>query len=110
MIETSPLTEQDVRDLVRILEAVGDRARQPHHEGDEEQADLESEFVYDILMKQNNGFIILHEFVKDALLQKNGIIKCFVEEKSEIPVVVKAATCVRMSVSRFGSPKGVYQR
>ena len=46
---------------------------------DEKQAELESKFVYDTLMKDNNGFIILHQFIKDALMQKNGFIKVFYE-------------------------------
>ena len=49
----------------------------PVHEGDEKQAELESEYVYEVLMKQNDGFIVLHQFVKDALMQRNGIIKCY---------------------------------
>lgn len=53
---------------------------------DELQADLESQYVYDILMKDNDGFIILHQFVKDALLQNNGIIKVYYEEKSQTEV------------------------
>ena len=51
---------------------------------DEMQADLESQFVYDIMMKENDGFIILHQFVKDALLQNNGIIKVFYEQKDDV--------------------------
>ena len=56
----------------------------PTYEGDEEQAELESSYVYDTLMKENNGFLIVHQFVKDALLQKNGFIKCFYEKNNEI--------------------------
>ena len=47
----------------------------PESAADEDQAAMESRFVYDILMKQNDGFLILHQTIKDALLQKNGIIK-----------------------------------
>ncbi|RKY42338.1 MAG: hypothetical protein DRP85_03365 [Candidatus Makaraimicrobium thalassicum] len=58
----------------------------PTGEGDELQAELESEYVYDVLMKQNDGFIILHQFVKDALMQRNGILKVYYneEEKEEV--------------------------
>ena len=52
----------------------------PVYEGDEKQAELESNYVYDILMKENNGFLIIHQFVKDALMQKNGFIKVFYEK------------------------------
>lgn len=55
----------------------------PVHDGDEKQAELESEYVYEILMKQNDGFIILHQFVKDALMQRNGILKCYYSKRTE---------------------------
>lgn len=55
----------------------------PVHEGDEKQAEMESEYVYEILMKQNDGFIILHQFVKDALMQKNGILKVYYSETTK---------------------------
>ena len=55
----------------------------PVHEGDEKQAELESEYVYEVLMKQNDGFIILHQFVKDALMQRNGILKVYYAKHDE---------------------------
>lgn len=48
---------------------------------DRRQAELESRFVYDVLMKDNNGFIALHEFFKDALMQKNGFFKVYYENQ-----------------------------
>lgn len=51
---------------------------------DEKQAELESQFVYDILMKENDGFILIHQFVKDALIQRNGILKVYYEEDDEV--------------------------
>jgi hypothetical protein len=51
---------------------------------DEKQAELESEFVYDILMKQNDGFILIHQFVKDALMQRNGVLKVYYENNEEV--------------------------
>lgn len=52
----------------------------PINEGDEDQAQLETQYIYDIIMKRNPGFIILHTAVKDALLQRNGIIKTYYEQ------------------------------
>lgn len=52
----------------------------PVHEGDELQAGLESEYVYEVLMKQNNGFINIHTMVKDCLLQRNGLLKVYPKE------------------------------
>jgi len=54
--------------------------------GDEKQAELESEYVYEVLMKQNDGFIILHQFVKDALMQRNGILKVYYAEHTHYRV------------------------
>ena len=48
---------------------------------DRRQAQIESRYVYDILMKDNEGFIALHEFFKDALLQKNGFFKIWYENE-----------------------------
>lgn len=53
---------------------------------DRRQAELESRFVYDVLMKDNNGFIALHEFFKDALLQKNGFFKCYYKQEACVTV------------------------
>jgi len=51
---------------------------------DEKQAELESEYVYSILMKKNPGFILVHQFVKDALLQRNGLLKIYYESNDEV--------------------------
>jgi len=56
----------------------------PVHEGDERQAEMESEYVYEVLMKQNDGFIILHQFVKDALMQRNGILKSYYAKINDV--------------------------
>lgn len=44
---------------------------------DEQQAELESFYVQDILMKKNKGFLTIHSAVKDALIQRNGIVKVY---------------------------------
>jgi hypothetical protein len=49
--------------------------------GDELQAELESKYVYDVIMKENPGFITIHEFIKDALLQNYGVIKVYFEDE-----------------------------
>ena len=56
----------------------------PVHPEDELQAEIESQYVYEVLMKENEGFIILHQFVKDALMQNNGFIKVTYESDDEI--------------------------
>ena len=51
---------------------------------DELQAEIESQYVYEVLMKENNGFVILHQLVTDLLLQNNGFIKVYHQEKKDI--------------------------
>ena len=45
--------------------------------GDEDQAEIETEVVNWVFMRQNNGFMILHDFFKDALLLRNGYINSY---------------------------------
>lgn len=56
----------------------------PVNADDKRQAEIESRYVYDTIMKDNNGFLILHEFVKDALMQKNGFLKVFYDDSAEV--------------------------
>ncbi|RLC98661.1 MAG: hypothetical protein DRI46_10930 [Chloroflexi bacterium] len=53
-------------------------------EDDEDQADLETMFTHDVFMKENEGFLNLYEFVKDALMQKNGIFKIYRDEAEKV--------------------------
>lgn len=47
---------------------------------DEEAAQQETDYVNHVFMQQNPGFMVLYAFIKDALLQKNGIVKVWWEE------------------------------
>jgi hypothetical protein len=44
------------------------------------QAEQESDYVNYVFFKQNDAFPILYTWFFDALVQKNGIVKCWVEE------------------------------
>lgn len=50
---------------------------------DEEAAEQETDYVNHVFMQQNPGFMILYSFIKDALLQKVGVVKVFHEEYEE---------------------------
>ena len=41
---------------------------------DEKQAEQETDYCNHVLMSRNNGFIILHDWFHDALLQRNGYV------------------------------------
>jgi hypothetical protein len=50
---------------------------------DEKAAEQESDYVNHVFMNQNPGFVVLYEFIFDALLQKLGAVKVWWEEHDE---------------------------
>lgn len=92
----SKVTSTDVADVIEwIMPEVMKALTQgkdviqfdPVYPGDERQAEIETAFVYDILMKDNDGFTNIYQMCKDALLQRNGIIKVIIEEDNNDKVV-----------------------
>ena len=55
---------------------------EPDSAEDEDQAQLESDTVNHFVMKENNGYMAFLEAIKDALLERNGIIKIWVDERT----------------------------
>lgn len=47
---------------------------------DEKAAEQESDYVNHVFMNQNPGFVVLYEFIFDALLQKLGAVKVWWDE------------------------------
>lgn len=62
-------------DKVVVFEPVGPE--------DEEAAEQETDYVNHVVMKDNEGFKVLHHWFKDALIQKNGVVKCWWDESEE---------------------------
>ena len=56
----------------------------PEHEGDQELADGATTYVNHVFYKDNDGFHILHNWFKDALLEKNGIVKVYWDDETNI--------------------------
>lgn len=56
----------------------------PRGPEDEEQADQATEYVNYVFNCDNDGFLILHNWFKDALLTKLGIVKAWWEDTSHI--------------------------
>ena len=71
--------------LMRLF-ASGDKVVQfePVNDGDQPFAKQATEYVNWVFNKDNDGFIILHNWFKDALLQKVGIIKAYWEDKIDV--------------------------
>lgn len=50
---------------------------------DEDGAQQESDTVNTVIMQDNNGFMVIHDAVKDALLLKNGYFKHYWDEQEK---------------------------
>src|SRR6185312_7353881 len=58
----------------------------PESEDDVDQAELETEAVRHVFMVENDGFFVIHDYCKDALLLRNGYIKVYLEERTKSTV------------------------
>jgi hypothetical protein len=71
--------------IMRIFTQSGNIAEfDPVGPEDEQMAQQESDYVNQVIMKDNHGFLLLHDAVKDALLLKNGYVKHFWDESEKI--------------------------
>ncbi|MHB1798555.1 MAG: portal protein [Vulcanimicrobiaceae bacterium] len=84
MPDRSQVVSQDVRDVIewikpqilRMFLDTDDLVRfSPRNPQDEQQAEQESDVINYVLMEQNNGAMVLHDVLMDALLLKNGYVK-----------------------------------
>ena len=60
---------------------------EPVGEGDEEEAELESHAVNKVLMDDNDGYTVLMQAIKSALLLKNGVVKVWTDEREEVETI-----------------------
>jgi hypothetical protein len=60
---------------------------EPRSEEDEEVAQQATEYVNYVLHSDNNGFLIFHDWFKDALLQKLGVVKLYWEDRTREKIV-----------------------
>lgn len=79
--EVADTIEWMMPDILRVF-TTSDRAVEfePVGPEDEEQAKQETDVVNYVFYKENQGFLIFYSWFKDALLSKNGIVKCFWDE------------------------------
>lgn len=59
---------------------------EPAKEGSEEQAEQATNYVNYIFNKENNGFEIMHDWFKDALLQKVGVVKAYWNDEKDVEI------------------------
>ena len=59
---------------------------EPVNEGDGALAEQMTAYANHIFYKDNNGFEIMHDWFKDGLLQKVGVVKAYWDDKKDITV------------------------
>ena len=70
--------------ILNIFTASDDVVRfDPNGPEDEDMAAQQTEVANYVFYRQNNGFLVLYQWFKDALIQKNGIVKYWWDEKTE---------------------------
>lgn len=71
--------------LLRVFTQSDEAVRfEPNGPGDEEKAKQATEYCNWVFYRDNPGVSIMHTWFKDALLQKNGIVKVYWDEKEEV--------------------------
>lgn len=56
----------------------------PRTPEDVQEAEQATDYVNYVFRQKNNGFMVLHNFFKDALMFKVGVVKHYFEEKEEV--------------------------
>ena len=126
----SQIQSLDVADMTHAVMAqilptfVGDNvcAFEPDSPNDEQVARLETDATNKVMMESSRGFVVFYEALKDALLQKCGIVKAYLEEENgnryvrlsavdPANFVVGAETdCILLQYARFVAERKEYSR
>ncbi len=82
--DVQDVVESVMPDMMEIF-AGGDEAVrfEPVGPGDEDDADEATQVCNHVWYKENDGYGVTHDWLKDALLQKNGFIKLWADEEEE---------------------------
>ena len=83
--EVAEVVDGALPQLMRLF-ASGDKVVQfePVNDGDQPFAKQATEYSNWVFNKDNDGFLVMHNWFKDALLQKVGIVKCYWEDKIDV--------------------------
>ena len=83
--EVAEVVDGALPQLMRLF-ASGDNvvSFEPVNDGDQPFAKQATEYVNWVFNKDNDGFLVMHNWFKDALLQKVGIVKAYWEDKIDV--------------------------
>ena len=83
--EVAEVVDGALPQLMRVFTSADDAVVfEPVNQGDEQTAEQATEYVNHIFYKDNNGFEIMHDWMKDALLQKVGVVKAYWDDKQDV--------------------------
>jgi hypothetical protein len=83
--EVAEVVDGALPQLLRVFTSSDEMVRfEPKGAGDEEKAKQATEYVNWVLNHDNSGVILFHNWFKDALLQKNGIVKVYWDEQTDV--------------------------
>jgi len=83
--EVAEVVDGALPQLMRVFTSSDDAVVfEPVSQGDEETAEQATSYVNHIFYKDNNGFEIMHDWMKDALLQKVGVVKAYWDDKTDV--------------------------
>jgi hypothetical protein len=82
--EVAEVVDGALPQLMRVFTSNEDAVQfEPVKDGDEPFAEQASDMANWVFYKDNDGFLIMHNWFKDALLQKVGVVKAYWSEKKD---------------------------
>ena len=88
--DIADVVESDMPSLARIFLGSGDVVSfVPNTDNETEvlEAEEKTKYVNWIVRNQPDSFMLLHNWMKDAEIQKNGVVKYFIDEQKEVEEV-----------------------
>jgi hypothetical protein len=83
--EVAEVIDGALPQLIRVFTASDELGRfDPVGPGDEEMARQATDYANWVFYKDNRGFALLHDWFKDALLEKTGCLKAYWDEKLDV--------------------------
>lgn len=78
------VTDNFVANIIKPFVTTNEAVRfEPVGPEDEEIAEQATDFANYVIHKDNDGFMIIHDWVKDGGLQKRGVVKTYWEDKTD---------------------------
>jgi len=82
--EVAEVVDGAMPQIMRVFTSSDDAVQfEAVNQGDEQLAEQATIYVNHIFYKDNNGFEIMHDWFKDALLQKVGVVKAYWNDETD---------------------------